>query len=187
MTSSLKWRRFFLSVADLAAKQSPCLRRQVGAVAVVDNHIVSTGYNGPPSGHPHCKVCARDGLASGENLELCHAVHAEQNVIAQAAMHGTALKGAEVFCTHQPCNICFRLMNNAGIKAVYFVNSYPSDVVSEDLGDCHYAPLESVLAEPTLTPVSEPDGLTVYICDNCGWHTALKTCSQCGNTHLRRQ
>lgn len=98
------WIEYFMDIADLVAKRSTCLRRQVGAVAVKDKRILATGYNGVPSGIPHCLDvgCLREqeGIPSGERHELCRGIHAEQNVIIQAAHSGVAIRGRTVL--HQP-------------------------------------------------------------------------------------
>lgn len=131
------WHTYFMKMAELAAERSTCLRRQVGAVAVKDNHILATGYNGSPTGQIHCQEtgCLRETLQvpSGEKHELCRAVHAEQNVICQAAAHGASLIGATLYCTHQPCSICAKLIVNVGISKVVFKDGYPDQMTKEIL------------------------------------------------------
>ena len=112
-------------MAKLVATWSSCFQenRQVGAVIVKDKRIMTTGYNGAPSGIENCKSrgeCLRRKLnvASGTKLELCYAVHAEQNAIAQAAKLGISVDGATLYCTHQPCVICCKMIINSGIKRV---------------------------------------------------------------------
>ena len=120
---------YFLNIAAIVADRSTCLSRWVGAVAVVDKHIVATGYNGVPRGIPHPTVCLRHvmGLSSGVETFLCGCVHAEMNVITQAALHGTSLKGATVYCTHQPCHLCAMLLINAGVTSVVYSADYPDE------------------------------------------------------------
>jgi dCMP deaminase len=118
---------YFMEIASVVAKRSTCLRNQVGALFVRNKRILTTGYNGAPSGLEHCDIvgCARDGVASGTRHELCRAVHAEQNAIIQAALHGISIEGATLYCTHQPCILCAKMMINARIVKVVYQQSYP--------------------------------------------------------------
>jgi dCMP deaminase len=129
------WERYFMSIARQVATRSTCLRRQVGCIIVLEKRIVSTGYNGAPSGLPHCEEvgCVREtkGVASGERHELCRGLHAEQNAIIQAAMHGTAVRGGSVFCTHKPCILCVKMLINAGVHCVYFAEGYEDEMADE--------------------------------------------------------
>lgn len=130
------WEKYFMSIARQVATRSTCLRRQVGCIVVLEKRIVTTGYNGAPSGLPHCEEvgCIREGrgVASGERHELCRGLHAEQNAIIQAAMHGTAVRGGTLFCTHKPCILCTKMLINAGIRRVYYAEGY-EDALSEDM------------------------------------------------------
>ena len=123
------WPQYFMEIAHVVAKRSTCMRRQVGAVIVRDKQILSTGYNGAPKGLPHCEEtgCIRQELnvPSGERHELCRAIHAEQNAIAQAAYNGVSLKDSTLYCTTAPCSLCAKMIINAGIKKVYYEGSYP--------------------------------------------------------------
>lgn len=122
------WDRYFMSITREVAKRSTCLRRQVGCIIVRDKRIISTGYNGAPSGLPHCEEtgCEREkrGVASGERHELCRGLHAEQNAIIQAALHGTAVAGGTLYCTHKPCVLCIKMIINAGIVRVCYAEGY---------------------------------------------------------------
>lgn len=126
------WDDYFMDIAELVASRSTCLRRQVGAVIVKDRRIISTGYNGAPRGVSHCLDvgCLREqlGVPSGERHELCRAVHAEQNAIIQAALHGVSTNGATLYCTTQPCVLCAKMLLNAGIKEFFFRGSYPDEL-----------------------------------------------------------
>ena len=97
------------------------------ALFVKNKRILSTGYNGAPAGLDHCDVvdCARENIASGTHHELCRAVHAEQNAIIQAALHGISIEGATLYCTHQPCILCAKMMINARVIKVVYQQSYP--------------------------------------------------------------
>ncbi len=130
------WEKYFMDIAFLVAKRSTCLRRSVGAVLVKNKRLLATGYNGAPSGVRHCVEtgCLREKLnvPSGEKHELCRGIHAEQNAIIQAALHGVSIKDAALFCTNLPCSICAKMIINAGITKIYFHDGY-SDSMSEDM------------------------------------------------------
>ena len=108
---------YFLKIASVAAERSTCRRHHVGAVAVKDKHILATGYNGAPSGFKDCLElgCLRDEMkiSSAQNPEICRGVHAEQNVIIQASLHGVSLEGSTIYCTHTPCRQCAKMLVNA--------------------------------------------------------------------------
>jgi len=122
---------YFLKVASVVAERSTCLRHHVGAVAVRDKHILATGYNGAPSGVKDCLElgCLRDelGIESGTRQEVGRSIHAEQNVIIQASLHGVSLAGATVYVTHPPCILCARMLVNAKIKRFVTFGSYADD------------------------------------------------------------
>jgi len=129
---------YFLKIASVVAERSTCLRRHVGAVAVKNKQIIATGYNGAPSGLKDCTElgCLRDqmGIKSGTEQQICRAVHAEQNVIIQAAIHGQDISGATVYCTHSPCIICAKMLVNAKIKRFVTYTDY-SDYAFQPLFD----------------------------------------------------
>ncbi len=127
------WQEYFMEITLQIARRSTCLRRQVGAIIIKDNSIISTGYNGAPILANHCENiggCLRDKLniPSGQRHEICRAAHAEQNAIAQAARHGIAIDGCVLYCTHQPCSICAKIIINAGIKSVFHLEGYPDEL-----------------------------------------------------------
>lgn len=119
----------------MVVSRSTCLRRQVGAVIVKDKKILTTGYNGAPSGLAHCLEvgCLREklGIPSGERHELCRGLHAEQNAIIQAAYHGVSIKGATLYCTNLPCIICTKMLINAGIQRVVYGQGYSDPLAQE--------------------------------------------------------
>ena len=129
------WETYFMNITSLVAERSTCLRRAVGAVIVKDKRILSTGYNGAPSGLRHCREvgCLREklGIESGKMHELCRGVHAEQNAIIQAAYHGVSVKGSVLYCTNQPCAICARMIINAGIEKIYYQSGYADSLALE--------------------------------------------------------
>lgn len=114
------WDEYFLKAAMLTAERSTCLRHHMGAVAVRYKRVLATGYNGAPKNTPHCSDlgCLRNEMkiSSGTRHEICRAVHAEQNVIIQASLHGTGLRGSTIYCTHTPCILCAKMLVNAEIK-----------------------------------------------------------------------
>ncbi len=132
------WHDYFMGICELVAGRSTCIRRKVGAVLVKEKRILCSGYNGAPANIPHCceTGCLRAELRvpSGEKHELCRGVHAEQNAIIQAAFHGIAVNGAILYCTHQPCSICAKMIINAGIRTVYYKNGY-QDPMTLDMFD----------------------------------------------------
>lgn len=133
------WETYFMEITFLVAKRSTCLRRVVGALIVKDKRILTTGYNGAPTGIKHCVEigCLREKLnvASGENHELCRGIHAEQNAIIQAALHGVSIKNAGLFCTNLPCSICAKMIINAGINKIYYASGYADSLSGEMLSE----------------------------------------------------
>lgn len=124
------WDEYFMEIAEIVKTRATCLRRQVGAVVVRENRIITTGYNGAPTGLAHCTelgFCEREqlGIPSGQRHELCRALHAEQNAIIQAAQMGVSTEGATIYITLQPCVICAKMIINAGIKRIVHKGEYP--------------------------------------------------------------
>lgn len=130
-----------MDTAHVFASRSTCSRAQVGAVIARDGRIIVTGYNGAPSGLPHCDHtcdCAQhpvplDGpwpVHQGHHPDCvaqrpCDtATHAEANAVAFAARHGVATQGAELFVTMAPCVPCARIVVNAGLSTVYYDAPY---------------------------------------------------------------
>lgn len=130
------WEEYFMGIAQLVSRRSTCLRRQVGAVLVKHKNVLATGYNGTPTGVTHCEEtgCLREQLniPSGERHELCRGLHAEQNVIVQAAKHGINIDGSTLFCTNAPCIICAKMIINSGIKEIVYLDGYP-DILSKEI------------------------------------------------------
>jgi dCMP deaminase len=126
-----------MDITRLVAKRATCLRRQVGAVLVMDKRLLATGYNGAPSGLAHCLEvgCLREKnkIPSGERHELCRGLHAEQNAIIQAAFHGIRIQGSTLYCTNLPCVICTKMIINAGIKEIIYESGYADDLSREML------------------------------------------------------
>ncbi|HRZ66781.1 MAG TPA: cytidine/deoxycytidylate deaminase family protein [Candidatus Omnitrophota bacterium] len=127
-----EWDEYFMRIAELISERSTCLRRSVGALIVKNRRILTTGYNGTPSGIAHCEEtgCLRDKLKvpSGERHELCRGLHAEQNAIIQAALYGVDIHAGTLYCTNQPCSICAKMLINAGIKEIVIGSGYPDEM-----------------------------------------------------------
>jgi len=126
---------YFLKIASVVAERSTCRRHHIGAVAVRDKHILATGYNGAPAGLKDCLElgCLRDELniPSGERHEICRGIHAEQNVIIQASLHGVSLEGSTIYCTHTPCVLCAKMLVNARIERFISFGSYNDDTFTD--------------------------------------------------------
>ena len=129
-----KWDARFMELAEVIASWASCYQpdRKIGAVIVKNKRIVTTGYNGAPAGIKTCVErgeCLRKkmGIASGTKHEVCYAIHAEQNAIIQAAKLGSSIEGATLYCTHQPCVICAKMIVNSGISRVVYKHGYPDD------------------------------------------------------------
>ena len=126
---------YCLKIASVVAERSTCRRHHMGAVAVRDKHILTTGYNGAAAGLKDCLElgCLRDeqGIPSGERQEICRAIHAEQNVIIQAALHGISLEGCTIYCTHTPCVLCAKMLVNARIKRSVTFGKYIDNTFKE--------------------------------------------------------
>lgn len=131
----LAWPEYFMAIAFLVSGRSTCLRRKVGALAVKNNHILATGYNGAPAGVPHCldTGCLRQklGIPSGERHEICRGLHAEQNVIIQCAVNGASIAGADIYCTNHPCALCAKMLINSGVKKIFYADAYPDEMAAE--------------------------------------------------------
>lgn len=128
-----------MDITRLVARRSTCLRRQVGALMVKDKYVLATGYNGTPKGITHCSEtgCLREQLKvpSGQRHELCRGLHAEQNAIIQAASHGVNISNSTLYCTNSPCIICTKMLINAGISKVVYLDGYPDELSVDMLAE----------------------------------------------------
>ena len=126
------WDEYFMTLANQVSTRTTCTRRAVGAVIVKDNRILTTGYNGVPSGMEHCGIvgCLREklGVPSGQRQEICRGLHAEQNAIIQAARSGIDISGAKIYINTQPCVTCAKMLINAGITEIIYENPYPDEL-----------------------------------------------------------
>lgn len=135
------WDAYFMEIVHTVKKRSTCCRRQVGALIVKDKKILSTGYNGAPTGLKHCEEvgCLRDKLniPSGEKHELCRGLHAEQNALVQAASFGVSVAGGTIYITNQPCILCAKMLINAGIVRIVYDEAYPDQLAMELLAEAN--------------------------------------------------
>jgi dCMP deaminase len=133
------WDRYFIDIAGLVSERSTCLRRKVGAVLVRDKRILSTGYNGAARGLAHCDQvgCLREAMSipSGERIEVCRGIHAEQNALVQAATFGINVSEATLYCTHEPCITCSKMLLNAGIRQFVVAQTYPDELARRMLAE----------------------------------------------------
>ena len=135
------WDEYFQKITFEVAQRSTCLRRQVGAILVVDKHILTTGYNGVPHGLQHCGDvgCLRmsNNVPSGERHELCRGLHAEMNALLQAARYGIKIAGSTLYSTTLPCVLCAKMLINADIKRIVTQGDYPDDLSKEMLHEAN--------------------------------------------------
>lgn len=169
--SRMPWPDYFMQITYLVAERSTCTRRKVGAIAVKDKRILATGYNGAPSNVAHCLEvgCLREqlGVPSGQRHEICRGLHAEQNVIIQAAIHGISLTGSEIYCTTQPCLICTKMLINCGVRAVYYAEPYPDSLAEAMLREAavYHAVMDYNPARTATPPLQGTCGCG---CGTCG-------------------
>lgn len=112
------------------AKQSNCARRSVAVIAVKDDEIILSAYNKtiiPQSSCNSVHTCIRSHVPSGERLEYCWAIHAEQSLILKALEAGISLQGTLIYCTTQPCSTCCKMLIMAGVDGIYYADPYPTD------------------------------------------------------------
>jgi len=138
---------FFFNILQEVRKRSTCLRAQDAALIVRGLQIISTGYSGAPSGLPHCDEvgCIREklGIPSGQRQELCRGAHAESNAVAYAARYGISVEGATLYCTRHPCAYCSKVIVNAGIARVVYLEDYPDPLSEEMLSGIEVVKYES--------------------------------------------
>src|SRR3990172_9587982 len=115
------WDTYFMDIATVVAARSTCDRATVGAVIVRDKRILTTGFNGSPTGQPHCDE-AGHLLVDGH---CARTLHAELNAIIQAALHGITLRGGTCYVTHFPCLGCTKAIANVGLVRLVFKGGNP--------------------------------------------------------------
>lgn len=155
------WDQYFMDITEVVASRSTCLRRQVGAVIVKDKRLLTSGYNGAPKNLAHCAatgcIRAEYDIPSGQRHELCRGLHAEQNAIIQAALHGVAIDGATIYCTHQPCSACSKMILNAGIVRVVYANAYPDPLAEQLMTEANIENVFFSIAEQSRMEVNDCD------------------------------
>jgi len=123
------WDDSLMKMTAVVAERSTCKKHYVGAIIAHGKRIIAIGSNEAPKGTKDCLElrCLRNELKipSGTKHEICRAVHAEQNAIIQGAYHGISVKGATMYCTLPPCNICAKMIVNAGINIFVTYGNYP--------------------------------------------------------------
>ena len=122
---------YFLRMAKLVSERGTCIRRKVGCVFVnKKNHIIATGYNGNPSGFNHCidYPCAGSKSKSGEDLDKCEAIHAEQNALLQCK---DVYDIDRVYTTLEPCIHCVKLLLNTSANQIIFGEKYVHEKARE--------------------------------------------------------
>ena len=133
------WDDYFIKIAEDVSTRATCIRRKVGAVIIKNKRILTTGYNGVPTGITHCttETCLRNkyNVPSGERHELCRGLHAEQNAIIQAAYHGVSINDSIIYVTHQPCSICTKMLINSGVKTFIYRSPYNDTLAVEMAND----------------------------------------------------
>lgn len=143
------WDEYFIKIAQDVSTRAICVKRKVGALIVKENRILTTGYNGAPKGFSHCteQTCIRNqiNVPSGQRHELCRGLHAEQNAIIQAAVHGVEIEGGTLYCTYQPCVICAKMMINAGLKRLVYSGGYPDELATQMLKESEIKVVQFVL------------------------------------------
>jgi dCMP deaminase len=153
------WDEYFMDITVRVAQRATCLRRKVGAILVKDKKILTTGYNGAPAGLVHCEEvgCLRDrlGVPRGERHELCRGTHGEQNAIIQAASFGVSIRGATLYTTHFPCVLCTKMLINAGVKRVVYLEGYPDDLAGEMIQEAGVEACHMTLGESSVTDTAD--------------------------------
>ncbi len=117
------WDSYFMKIAAAVSERSTCDRASVGCVLVLEKRILTTGFNGSPTGQPHCDD-AGHLMVDGHCVRT---IHAETNAIIQAALHGVSTKGSTCYVTHVPCINCTKALINAGVSRLVYTNSYRLD------------------------------------------------------------
>lgn len=149
MDTRPSWDEYFMQIARDVSTRSTCERRHVGAVIVRDRRILSTGYNGSPPGQPHCTEVG----CLLEDGKCIRTLHAEQNALIQAALHGVSTARATVYCTCRPCHVCTRMLVGAGLERLVFSGPMPEGWALDVLRAAHVELVQ--IEEPPGTPGAE--------------------------------
>ena len=143
MSKRPSWDDYFMGIALKVAERGTCDRAHVGAIIVRDRRILTTGYNGSPSGLPHCDDVGHL-IVDGHCVRT---LHAEQNAIIQAAYHGVSVRDSTIYVTHQPCLTCAKMIINAGIKRVVYAGDYPDNIARQFLAEAGVSLQRLILPE----------------------------------------
>ena len=119
MSERPSWDEYFRDIVLCTSLRSPCTRLKVGCILVKENRIVSQGYNGFLSGHPHHSIVVHDHEIS--------TIHAEQNAIIDCAKRGVSCKDCHVYITHFPCIHCLKMLVQVGAKKIFYIYDYKND------------------------------------------------------------
>ncbi len=160
------WDEYFMGIAIKVAERSTCDRAHVGAIIVRDRRILTTGYNGSPSGLPHCDDVGHL-IVDGHCVRT---LHAEQNAIIQAAYHGVSVREGTIYITHQPCLTCAKMIINAGIKRVVYAGQYPDNIARQFLAEAGVSLQRLMLSQEKMEAVQYRPQAGVTETDAC------KTC-----------
>jgi dCMP deaminase len=117
------WDSYFMKIASAVSERSTCDRAMVGCVLVRDKRILTTGFNGSPSGQGHCDEIGHL-MVEGHCVRT---IHAETNAIIQAALHGVSSRDATCYVTHLPCINCTKALINAGVARIVYGEAYRMD------------------------------------------------------------
>lgn len=152
MTDRLSWDRYFMGFALHAAERATCVRAKVGAVIVKDRAVVATGYNGAPSGLPHCTEvgCLEYTTINpdGQQDRYCfRTIHAEVNAIAQAAKNGVSILGSMIYVTHSPCIHCCKVLLNTGVYRIVYAKPYRLESIVSLVEQSRHVTLEHLGGE----------------------------------------
>ncbi|XP_031472917.1 deoxycytidylate deaminase-like [Nymphaea colorata] len=139
------WDQYFMKIADIARRRSNCMKTSVGAVIVNDeNRVVSTGYNGTPKEIPSCYKmgCERCNNNEGKQLDQCLCLHAEESAIIEVGIGKT--EGCRLYTTYYPCFSCAKIIKQAGIKKIYYMDEYEKEDSGKPFISIYFKPEDVV-------------------------------------------
>ena len=120
--------QYYLNMATLIALRSTCTRASVGAVLTNNNRVIGTGYNGGPSGTKHCIDDNVHGCIKDEQGRCATTIHAELNAILSREGQSSPTDNLIMYCTHEPCRHCIKVLAQSNIKTIYFLEYYPDKI-----------------------------------------------------------
>jgi len=144
---------YFMGISIAVREKANCTGNRVGAVLVMENRVISTGYNGTPEGMENCLEggCLRcqnpkGKYPSGTGYDLCICVHAEQNALLTAARFGISVQGATLYTTMQPCFGCAKELLQAQVKRIVYLHHWSPSDVDPDMDEQKKAEYKKLLA-----------------------------------------